>query len=247
MIPSTTQSGVLSALRSFLLQVLPVGVEVLTAQQNRIPEPKGTDFVIMTLIRQERIETNVDTYTDAVFTGSIAAGVMTITDVNSDFTGKIAVGSTIFGVGVAVNTRVTALGSGTGGTGTYTIDPPQTISSEILAAGTQQIMQPTKFTVQLDFHSAPISNAGDMASVVSTLMRDAYAVQQFANQQPNFGIFPLYADDARQMPFQNDQQQWEFRWVVEALLQANIVISVPQQFAAAVQVEVISVEATYPP
>lgn len=246
MIPSTTQSGVLSALRSFLLQVLPVGVEVLTAQQNRIPEPKGTDFVIMTLIRQERIETNVDTYTDAVFTGSIAAGVMTITDVNSDFTGKIAVGSTIFGVGVAVNTRVTALGSGTGGTGTYTIDPPQTISSEILAAGTQQIMQPTKFTVQLDFHSAPISNAGDMASVVSTLMRDAYAVQQFANQQPNFGIFPLYADDARQMPFQNDQQQWEWRWVTECVLQSNIIISVPQQFADNLTVDVISVDAEFP-
>ncbi len=99
----------------------------------------------------------------------------------------------------------------------------------------------------MDFHSAPISNAGDMASVVSTLMRDAYAVQQFANQMPNFGVFPLYADDASQMPFQNDQQQWEWRWIVECLLQANITISIPQQFADSVQVEVISVDATYPP
>ena len=45
----------------------------------------------------------------------------------------------------------------------------------------------------------------------------------------------------------NDQQQYEWRWVVEAMLQANQVVSVPQQFADQVTVEIISVDASYPP
>lgn len=245
--PAPTQSNLLAALRSFLTAVLPSGVEVVVGQINRVPEVIGDNFVIMTPIRQRRIETNVDTYQDAVFTGSIAGTTLTVTAVNPNFSGRLAVGSILFGAGLAANTTITALGTGTGGAGTYTVTPSQTIGSETVAAGMQAIMQPTEVTVQLDFHSIDDSAAGDMAQTVSTLFRDAFAVDQFANQSPNYGVVPLLADDARQMPFFNDQQQVEWRWVVEALLQSNVVVSVPQQFADSVDLTVIDVDAAYAP
>ena len=98
-------------------------------------------------------------------------------------------------------------------------------------------------TFQCDVHGL---NSADNAQVISTLFRDSYAVDQFAGS--GFGdITPLHADDPRQVPFINDQQQWENRWVVEALVQANQVVTLPQQFAGAVTVTLLSVDATYPP
>ncbi len=248
MTPAPTQSNVFAQLRNFLLAVLPAGVEVVPAQRNRVPEPIGGNFVVMTAIRQTRLETNVDTYTDAAFTGSIAGTTMTITAVDPRFlTGRIAVGSVVNGIGVAPGTTVTAILSGTGQVGTYTVTPGQTVASENLSTGAEQVMMPTMVTVQLDFHSADLTSAGDMAATVSALFRDSFAVNQFANQSPNYGVVPLLADDARQMPFINDQQQFEWRWVVEALLQSNIVLSVPQQFADSTDLMTVSVDATYPP
>jgi hypothetical protein len=86
-----------------------------------------------------------------------------------------------------------------------------------------------------------------MAQTVSTLMRDAFAVEQFAAQEPNYGVVPLLADDPRQRPFINAEQQVEWRWSVEAMLQANQVLSVPQQFADSASVDLVSVDAAYPP
>ena len=242
-----TQSNIQAALKAFLIAVLPPNTRVISGQQNRTAEPIDGDFVVMTTLRFERIETNIDSYADAKFTGSIAGATMTITAVDPDFTGQIGLGSTIFGVGVAAGTVVTALGTGTGGLGTYTVNNSQTISSETLSAGSQTIEQPAKVAVQLDFHSANLTDAGDMAQTVSTLLRDAFGTEQFANQDPNYGVVPLYADDPKQMPFVNDSQQYEWRWVVEAMLQANQVVSVPQQFADSVEVDIISVDAEYAP
>ena len=55
MVPSPTQSQIMQALRSFLLGVLPTGVPVVLGQINRVAEPKGSDFVVMTPIRQVRL------------------------------------------------------------------------------------------------------------------------------------------------------------------------------------------------
>jgi hypothetical protein len=247
MIPAPTQSNILSSLRSFLLAVLPatgsdgLPISVILAQTNRVPEPAGADFAIMTPIRFERLETNVDSYQDAKFTGTIAGPLMTITNV---FPGAapIIIGSTIVGVGVTAGTTVTALGTGTGGLGTYTVSPGQNISSETLSAGGKTVQQAIKMTVQVDFHSANDTDAGDMAGTVSTLLRDEFGVQQFANQSPNYGVVPLYADDPRQMVFFNDQQQAEFRFIVEVLLQANIIVSVPQTFSDAVALGLVEIQ-----
>lgn len=237
----------MTAMGNFLTAVLelPDGA-VFQGQDNRVPEPTLTDFVVMTTIRRERIETNVDNYADAKFTGTIAGTTMTITHVYPE-SGLIEVGSIIFGAGVAANTEVTALGTGTGGLGIYTVKPGQTVGSTTLSAGVETITQPTKIVMQLDIHSANVSDAHDMAQTVATLLRDDYGVQQFANQ-PNggYGVVPLYAEDPRQMPFFNENQQVETRYVVEAMLQVNQVVTVPQQFADAIGIDVISVDEAYP-
>ena len=62
----------------------------------------------------------------AIFTGSISTTTLTVTSVQS---GTIAVGQAIFGQGVAQNSVITALGTGSGGVGTYTVSDSQTVAS----------------------------------------------------------------------------------------------------------------------
>ncbi len=243
MIPSPTTANALTQLGKFLTSVLPTDTVVVVGQVNRVASPKSKEFVVMTPMRQDRLRTNVDTDADVKFTGSIAGGILTVTDVAF---GVLAVGLTIFGVDVAPNTRITG-GPGAGGPGTYAVTPSQTITSRTLSAGSLAIEQGQKLTVQLDFHSADPLVEGQMAATVSTLMRDGYAVRSFAAQTPNYGVVPLLADDPRQMPFLDEAQQYQWRWVVEALLQCNAVVSVPQEFADSATVQVVSVDAEYPP
>jgi hypothetical protein len=65
----------------------------------------------------------------AVVTGSISGTTMTVTAVTS---GILYVGQTIQGAGVTAQTIITALGTGTGGAGTYTVNYSQTIGSQTL-------------------------------------------------------------------------------------------------------------------
>jgi hypothetical protein len=65
----------------------------------------------------------------AVVTAAIAGTTMTVSAVAS---GTLYVGQTVQGVGVTANTMITALGSGTGGTGTYTVSFSQTVASETM-------------------------------------------------------------------------------------------------------------------
>ena len=66
------------------------------------------------------------TTTTTSFTASIAGTTMTVTAVGS---GTVQVGQLITGTGVTAGTTITALGTGTGGTGTYTVSTTQTTAS----------------------------------------------------------------------------------------------------------------------
>lgn len=55
-----TDDDFMTALRSFVLAVLPDGVECFQGQANRVPEPVGPDFVVMTQTNRVRMSTNVD-------------------------------------------------------------------------------------------------------------------------------------------------------------------------------------------
>jgi hypothetical protein len=82
--------------------------------------------------------TSVSTATCS-FTGVISTTTLTASAV----TGTIAVGQLITGTGVTAGTVITALGTGTGGAGTYTVSASQTVSSTTITV------------VGLDFLSIP--------------------------------------------------------------------------------------------
>lgn len=67
----------------------------------------------------------------ASFTASIATTVLTVTVVGS---GTLAVGQTVVGAGIPDGVRIVSLGTGAGGTGTYNLNLPQTISSESMTS-----------------------------------------------------------------------------------------------------------------
>lgn len=234
-IPSPTQSNVFVALRSFLLAIMPAGVEVIQAQDNLVPEPIGDDFVLMTPIMFQRLATNVNTYQDVKFTGSIAGTLMTVSNVSF---GSIQIGQTVFGVGVATNTQITSVGTIPN---TYNISVSQTIASQTLASGGIYFMQPSQWTVQLDVHGP---NSSENAQTISTIYRDAYGVDLF--RQSGFDVTPITADDPKQLPFTNEGQQVENRWVISAVMQNNQIIRAPQQFTDGVTVNTVNVEQVYP-
>lgn len=68
---------------------------------------------------------------DAQFTGSISGTTLTV---SSMAYGSVVVGQTISGTGVTGGTRITAYGTGVGGTGTYTVSASQTVSSTTITA-----------------------------------------------------------------------------------------------------------------
>lgn len=320
-----TQDDVIIALKSFMLDRLPDGTDVVQGVENRVAESIYPNFAVMTLIRTVRLSTNVDTPEDVKFTASIApgvaaftgsivpapgipgvmpSGILTVTAVSSGTVvkgglvtgggvlgatfvtgqlsgtpggigsyavskaqavragslglsyglmtvtaveaGAIAVGANVYGVGVTAPSIVRALGSGAGGIGTYVLGPTQTVASKTISAGVKTIRQNSTFTVQIDFHSGDATTASDMAQTIATAFRDAYAVQ-FFSELTGGTISPLFADDPRFTPFQNENQQYERRWVLDANLQVNQTIRVPAQYADFAGVELISVDAAYPP
>lgn len=68
---------------------------------------------------------------NAVFTGSISGTTLTVTQISS---GTITAHQSLTGIGITAETVITALGTGTGGTGTYTINLSQTVSAETMTS-----------------------------------------------------------------------------------------------------------------
>jgi len=238
-----TQEDIFTAVVGFLSAVLPPGTPIRQGQANRVPEPHAGDFVVMWPILTPRIGTNVDQVFDAVFTGSIALTTLTITDVNPNWNTPLAVGHTIFGIGIAANTVIQSQLSGTpGGIGTYRVSISQTFASGVIAAGIQTLMECVEVVMQWDVHGP---NAWDNTTLISATFRDEVGCDLFAAS--GFEIAPLYLDDPRQVPFVNAEQQVENRFVITAHMEANQTVTVPQQFADQLVVTPISVDVDYPP
>lgn len=94
----------------------------------------------------------------ATFTGSIATTTLTVTAVA---TGTLAVGQAVIGPSVSPGTFITALGTGTGGTGTYTVGVSQTVTSGTLNG---VVATATSATMQID--QVPVTST---AYIVVTL------------------------------------------------------------------------------
>ena len=70
-------------------------------------------------------------FASCIFTGSISTTILTVSAVSQ---GSLKIGTTIVGAGIPTNVIITALGSGTGGTGTYTLSSSLSIGSETMYA-----------------------------------------------------------------------------------------------------------------
>lgn len=125
---TSKQSGTIAVGQS----VFGIGVEpetVITA---------GSGFSWTVNISQTVAEQRLNSANNsAIFTGSIATSgsVVTLT-VSAVASGTLYVGQTIQGAGIEPNTIIAALGTGSGGTGTYILndDTSQTVSSETMYA-----------------------------------------------------------------------------------------------------------------
>lgn len=237
---SLTESQAFTSLRSFLLAVVAPGTDVIRAEYNRVPEPVAGDFIVMTQIAQDRLDTNETTFTDNILVGSIAGSILTVTSLIGASVvtpGELLTDTLWPTMNVAVGTIVGTQLTGTpGGVGTYTVTPSQTVASERMYAGTRADQVAVKLTIQLDVHG-PAS--ADNSRVIETLFRSEYAVDLFATFEAD--VAPLYCDTPRQVPFLNAEQQYEFRWSMDAHLQVNPVVTTPQQFADEIIVKVVEV------
>ncbi len=110
------------------------------------------------------------------------------------------------------------------------------------ATTTKSVKRPSQISIQIDCYGA---GSSDTATAISTLLRDPYACDQFATS--GFDITPLYAGDAHQIPLVDGEAQYEERWTFDAVLQFNPVLTVSQDYATALAVNVINVDTTYPP
>lgn len=94
--------------------------------------------------------------TVASTTVSGAYGTLTVTAVGS---GSLAIGNVLSGTGVTAGTFITALGTGTGGTGTYVVSPTQTAASTTVAA---------TGAIETKWYAASFGLAGELVKMTST-------------------------------------------------------------------------------
>lgn len=105
----------------------------------------GTGTYNLSTINQQTVSSAAMTATDVPVpafsvTATFATNVMTVASVVS---GRIEIGSQIFGAGIPANTVVTAFGTGVGGTGTYTLNQTVgTITPAIAVTGPANLVIP---------------------------------------------------------------------------------------------------------
>ena len=80
--------------------------------------------------------------------------------------------------------------------------------------------QATQVTMQIDCYGAQSS---EWSQIISAMWRDEYACDKLAPT-----CQPLHADDPRQVPITNGEQQYEQRWLITAILQYNPTVTVGQ-------------------
>lgn len=108
-------------------------------------------------------------------------------------------------------------------TRSYFNNNPETLQVDITG--------PSMIGIQCDFFGA---TAGDLAKTVVTCYRTPYATAMFPD-----GIKPLYCSDARQLPLITGEEQYETRWTFTAFIQYNPVVSIDQQSAIALKLNIL--------
>jgi hypothetical protein len=104
------------------------------------------------------------------------------------------------------------------------------------------IMQPYELVLQVDVHGP---NSGNTATILQALSRSMSFYDTMASLSADVTL--LCIDDPRQSPFENAEQQTEWRWTIDMHLQVNATVTLTQEFFGEVDVGVFSVDVVYPP
>lgn len=251
---TVTDYDIYAGLRHFLTLIVPSTCDVIRAQVNRVPEPSSLDFVLMTALRRERLETTTTTWEDVVLEGSIAGTEMTVTSVVG---GTLLAGQPLFGPNIAPGSRILSVLSGSGGPGLYAVGPAQTVPHQAILAGARHVKTSMRADFQLDFHG-PNSAENAQAVLLAAFEEESAFVSSYevalmdehgapllnqAGEQlyalvEDTGVVVLDIGDMRQAPFINGEHQYETRWMGEVAVQVNPVILLPQEFAQALNATV---------
>ncbi len=141
------------------------------------------------------LQNNVGTYTIGptgnignTFTASIAAEVLTVTALTD---GNIALGQYISGTGVTTGTQITAFLTGTGGTGTYTVSEPQTVSSRTM---TTYYQRPQNLTTAFVRIPASGTNGLDFpVGIIDVVAYETIGLKNLAGAWPKYLYYqPTY-------------------------------------------------------
>ncbi len=96
-------------------------------------------------------------------------------------------------------------------------------SSPAPAGGPVTAEQGQQITVQLDCYGPQSS---DWSDILTALLRDNVGCVALAP-----ACQPLYADDPVRAPLNDSEQQYEDRWIVQAVLQYNPIVTTAQTYA----------------
>lgn len=223
-----------TALRAFLLAVLPPDTPVLLARQNRMAAPIGP-FALMTVLLHQRIATSATRY---MATSRVILQQQEIT-----------VQVSLFGQGAADNAQAlsalfqngwaaeffTAFAQNPTLTSSVTPGPltPGPLTPGPVTPGPAN---PSFFpaTSSLPPASLPASLSAAPSAVppACALSASTPPASQPASA-PSPRIAPLYAGSARQIPFVNGERQYEEQWQIDLHLQASFALTLPQPMASA--------------
>jgi hypothetical protein len=106
----------------------------------------------------------VDSF-EADFTGEISTTTLTVSAVTA---GTLKLGMEITGTGVAAGTRITDFGTGTGGTGTYTVNNSQTTASTAMTGDlpSKIVMEcPGSYSIQFSLQLQSFSNSSETVDI----------------------------------------------------------------------------------
>lgn len=156
-VPGYLRGGSLAAMTLAQLQAI---AGTITLDINGVEvESDAFDLAAVTSFSEaaDEIATAIS-HNDVSFTGAITGNTLTVSAVAN---GTLAVGQVIKGTGVTAGTKITALGTGSGGTGTYTVSETQTASSTAMTGGAT--------TVAFDAVSAAFVITGGTPGAGSTI------------------------------------------------------------------------------
>jgi hypothetical protein len=112
------------------------------------------------------------TYGTASFTAGIsngAGGAGTVLNVSAVASGTLVVGQRITGTGVSANTAISALGTGTGSTGTYTVTTSQLVNAGTAMTGSAGAKTPTPVTTDNTTNIATTAFVQSLAGSLGTM------------------------------------------------------------------------------